>query len=105
MNKIQAYKIIFSLCKKENIFYQLNIKNDLSKLIFLNKSNKNILSIKYPNNNYIVGINQLFKFDYEINKEISNDITISDFKINLEYVPSYYTEEIKQNEPMNFFWE
>ena len=98
MNKIQAYKIIFSFCKKENIFYQINIKNDLSKLIFLDKSNKNILSIKYPNNNYIVGMNQLFKFDYEINKEISNDISISDFKINLEYIPSYYTEEIKQND-------
>ena len=97
MNKIQAYKIIFSLWQKENIFYQINIKNDLSKLIFLNKSNKNILSIKYPCNNYTVGINQLFKFDFEVNKEISNEITISDFRINMEYMPSYYTEEIKQN--------
>ena len=103
MNKIQAYKIIFSFCQKENIFYQINIKNDISKIIFLNKSNKNILTIKYPSNKYTVGINQLFTFNYEINKEISNDITISDFKINFEYVPSYYTEESKQNESMNIF--
>ena len=101
MNNIQAHKIIFSFCQKENIFYQINIKNDLSKLIFLNKSNKNILSIKYPSNNYLVGINQLFKFDFEINKEISDEITISDFKINLESIPSYYTEETKQNGNMN----
>ena len=29
MNKLQVHKIIFSLTKKENIFYQINIKNDL----------------------------------------------------------------------------
>ena len=103
MNKIQVNKIIFSFCKKENIFYQMNIKNDISKLIFLNKSNKNILNIKYPSNNYKVGINQLFKFDFDINKEISDDITISDFKINFESIPSYYTQEIKQNEQINLF--
>ena len=101
MDNIQVHKIIFSFCQKENIFYQINIKNDLSKLIFLNKSNKNILSIKYPSNNYLVGIKQLFKFDFEINKEISDEITISDFKINLEAIPSYYTEETKQNEHIN----
>ena len=103
MNKIQAHKIIFSFCKKENIFYQINIKNDLSKLIFLDKSNKNILSIKYPFNKHIAGINQLFKFDFEVNKEISDDITISSFKINMEPLPSYYNEEIKQNKKLNLF--
>ena len=97
MNKIQIYKIIFSFAKKENIFYQMNIKNDLSKLIFLDKSNKNILSIKYPSNNNIAGINQLFKFDFEVNKDISNDISIKDFKINLDSIPSFYTKEIKES--------
>ena len=103
MNKIQVNRIIFSFCKKENIFYQINIKNDISKIIFLNKSNKNILNVKYPYNKYKVGINQLFKFDFEINKEISDDISISDFKVNFESIPSYYTQEIKQNEQINLF--
>ena len=103
INKIQVNKIIFSFCKKENIFYQINIKNDVSKLIFLNKSNKNILNIKYPYTNYKVGINQLFKFEFGVNKEISDDISISDFKINFESIPSYYIQEIKPNEQMNFF--
>ena len=95
MNKLQVDKIIFSLSKKENIIYQINIKNDLSKIIFLNRLNKNILNIKYPLKKYIAGNNQLFKFDFELTKEILDDIKISNFTINLEYQPSYYTKEVK----------
>ena len=95
MNKLQVHKIIFSLCKKENIFYQINIKNDLTKIIFLNRLNKNILNLKYPLNKYVVGVNQLFKFDFEVTKEIIEDVTVSDFKINFESLPSFYTKEIK----------
>ena len=101
MNKMQVHKVIFSLCKKENIFYQINVNNDLSKLIFLNRTNKNILNLNYPLNQYVVGINQFFKFDFEVTKEIIKDITISDFKINFEAEPSYYTKEVKNatNQP------
>ena len=95
MNKLQVYKVLFSLCKKENIFYQINVKNDLTKIIFLNRLSKNILNIKYPLKKYVAGVNQLFKFDFEINKEILDDIKISDLKINFESQPSYYTKEIK----------
>ena len=95
MNKLQVHKIIFSFCKKENIYYQINIKNDLSKIIFLNRLNKNIINLNYPLKQYVVGINQFFKFDFEVTKENINDITISDFKINFEAQPSYYTKEVK----------
>ena len=98
MNKIHAHKVIFNLCKKENIFYQINIKNDLSKIIFLNKLNKNILNIKYPLKKYVAGINQLFRFDFEVNKEIVDDIKISDFKVIFESQPSYYTKEVKNTD-------
>ena len=95
MNKLQVDKIIFSLFKKENIFYQINIKNDLSKIIFLNRLNKNILNIKYPIKKYIAGNNQLFKFDFQLTKELFDDIKISNFTINFEYQTSYYTKEVK----------
>ena len=96
MNKLQVNKIIFSLCKKENIFYQINVKNDLSKIIFLNRLSKNILDIKYPLKKYVTGINQLFRFDFEVTKEIINDITISDFKINFESLQNFYIKETKK---------
>ena len=99
MNNLQVYKVIFSFNKKENIFYQIKIKNDLTKIIFLNNLNKNILNVKYPLKKYVAGINQLFKFDFEVNKEILDDITISDFKINFESQPSFYTKEIKNSNP------
>ena len=97
MNKLQVHKIIFSFCKKENIFYQIKIKNDISKIIFMNNLNKNILNVKYPLKRYLAGTNQLFKFDFEVNKEILDDIKISDFKMNFEAQPSFYEKEVKTN--------
>ena len=97
MNKLQVHKIIFSFCKKENIFYQIKIKNDISKIIFMNNLNKNILNVKYPLKKYLAGTNQLFKFDFEVNKEILDDIKISDFKMNFEAQPSFYEKEVKTN--------
>ena len=97
MNKLQVHKIIFSFCKKENIFYQIKIKNDISKIIFMNNLNTNILNVKYPLKKYLAGTNQLFKFDFEVNKEILDDIKISDFKMNFEAQPSFYEKEVKTN--------
>ena len=103
MNKIHVHKVIFNLCKKDNIFYQINIKNDLSKIIFLNKLNKNILNIKYPLKKYVAGVNQLFKFEFEVFKEILDDIKIADLKINFESLPSFYTvkDKDKNNNELN----
>ena len=98
MNKIHVHKVIFNFCKKDNIFYQINIKNDLSKIIFLNRLNKNILNIKYPLKKYVAGVNQLFKFDFEVNKEILDDIKIADFKINFDSLPNFNTIEDKNTE-------
>jgi hypothetical protein len=97
MDKLQVYKIIFSFCKKENIFYQIKVKNDISKIIFMNNLNTNILNVKYPLKKYLAGTNQLFKFEFEVNKEILDDIKISDFKMNFEAKPSFYEKEVKTN--------
>lgn len=97
MNKLQVHKIMFSFCKKENIFYQIKIKNDISKIIFMNNLNTNILNVKYPLKKYLAGTNQLFKFDFEVNKEILDDIKISDFKMNFEAKPGFYEKEVKSN--------
>jgi hypothetical protein len=45
----------------------------------------------------LAGTNQLFKFEFEVNKEILDDIKISDFKMNFEAIPSFYEKEVKTN--------
>ena len=64
----------------------------------MNRLNKNILNIKYPLKKYVAGVNQLFKFDFEVNKEILDDIKIADFKINFDSLPNFNTIEDKNTE-------
>ena len=78
--KILLTKIIFTLCKKEDIFYSINLPNELNKTIFIIDKETNILNIKYPKNMLTAGLNQLFKFEYIINKEQLNNIKITDYK-------------------------
>ena len=85
-SKLILSKIEFSFVKKENILYIINIpKIELSKTIFITNLNKNVLNFKFPSKNYISGVNQLFKLEYEVCKdpEIENNsnIKVSNYKI------------------------
>ena len=78
--KIILNKIIFTLCKKENIFYIINIPKELNKIIFISEEETNILKMKYPKKMITVGMNQYFRFEYIVNKEPINNIIITDYK-------------------------
>ena len=93
--KILLNKIIFSLCKKENIFYSINLPNEFNKAIFIIDKEKDVLKIKYPKKTLIAGIYQLFKFEYIINKEQINNIKITDYK------HSFQAEKINKNNSMS----
>ena len=82
--KILLTKIIFTLCKKENVYYYISLPNELNKTIFIIDKETNVLNIKYPKNMLTAGLNQLFKFEYIINKEQINNIKITDYKHMLQ---------------------
>ena len=77
--KILFKKIIFTLYKKENFFYKIDIPIELNKTIFIIEKETKILNIQYPGKILKAGINQLFKFEYIINKEPINNIKIADY--------------------------
>ena len=77
--KILFKKIIFTLCNKENIYYSIDIPIELNKTIFIIEKETKILNIQYPKKMLTVGINQLFKFEYIINKEPLSNIKITDY--------------------------
>ena len=78
--KILLKKIMFSLCKKENVYYSIDLPNEINKTIFLNGMETKVLNIQYPGKTLITGVNQLFKFQYIVNKEPINNIKINDYK-------------------------
>ena len=82
--KLYLNKVIFNLCKKENIFYEINIPSELDKTILLTGKSINVLNFKYPKKLTSVGINQLFTFEYEIKKQKVNKIKIIDYKMSYE---------------------
>ena len=82
--RINLYKVELTLCKKENIYYIINIPKIKDKTIILSGKNNNILNFKFPQKLTSVGINQFFKFNYEVNKQDINYIKITDYKISLE---------------------
>ena len=98
--KILFKKIIFNLCKKENIFYSIDIPIELNKTIFIIEKESKILNIQYPSKILKAGINQLFKFEYIINKEPINNIKITDYmnifngeSISLNNISSQFEED------------
>ena len=82
--KILLTKIMFTLCKKENIFFSIDIPNELNKTIFLSGKETKVLNIQYPKKLLTLGLNQLFKFEYIINKEPIENISITDYKHTFE---------------------
>ena len=82
--KIILNKVIFTFCKLENILYTINIPNELNKTILIKKTNKNVLDFKFPENMVNVGKNQLFRFEFEINKTPKKNIIISEYNMVLQ---------------------
>ena len=77
---IALKKILFTLCKKENIFYLIELPVELKNSIFITEKETNALKMQFPKKMLISGLNQLFKFEYIINKEQINNIVITDYK-------------------------
>ena len=71
---------MFTLCKKENILYSINIPNEIDKTIFLVGGDVDILSFNYPNNVLLSGVNQFYKFSYTVNKKKIENIKITNYK-------------------------
>ena len=78
--RISLNKVLFSFSKKENIFYSIEIPNDLNKTIFLSGKETKVLNIQCPKKTIIAGVEQLFKFKYFVNKEKIDNIKIKDYK-------------------------
>jgi hypothetical protein len=78
--KISLNKVILSFIKKENIFYSIDIPNELNKTIFLSGKENKVLNIQCPKKTIIAGVDQLFKFKYSVNKEKIDNIKIKDYK-------------------------
>ena len=78
--KITLNKIVFTLCKKENIFYSISLPYEIDKTIFLLGKEADIMNIIYPNKVLLSGINQLYKFSYSINKKNIDNIKIIEYK-------------------------
>ena len=88
--KIYLTQVEFSLEKKENIIYKIDLPINLNKMIFITNLNKKVLDIKIPKEKLTVGINQFNKFEIEINKEEIDEVQISQFKMSFMTIPSYY---------------
>ena len=92
--KIYLTQVEFILCKKENIIYKIELPNDFNKIIFITNLNKKVLNIKVPKEKLTVGVNQLNKFEVEVNKEEFNEVHITQFKMNFVSIPSYYKKTV-----------
>ena len=80
IGKISLNKVLFSFAKKENIFYSIDIPNELNKTIFLSGKENKVLNLQCPKKTIIAGVDQLFKFKYTVNKEKIDKIKIKDYK-------------------------
>ena len=93
--KIYLRQVDFTLCKKENIIYRMELPNDLNKMIFITNLNKKVLNIKVKKEKFTIGINQLNKFEVEVSKEEGyNDVKVNNFKMNFVAIPSYYKKTV-----------
>ena len=92
--KIYLTQVEFSLQKKDNIIYKIDLPINLNKMIFITNLNKKVLNIKIPKEKLTVGLNQYNKFEIEVNKEEFNEVQISQFKMNFMSIPSYYKKAV-----------
>ena len=92
--KIYITQVEFSLCKKENITYKIELSSDINKMIFITNLDKRVLNIKIPKEKITVGTNQLNKFEFEVSKEEYNEVQIAKFKMNFMSIPSYYKKVV-----------
>ena len=92
--KIYLTQVEFSLEKKENIIYKIDLPINLNKMIFISNLNKKVLNIKIPKEKLTVGLNQFNKFEIEVNKESIDEVQISQFKLNFLSIPSYYKKAV-----------
>ena len=92
--KIYLTQVEFSLVKKENIIYKIDLPINLNKMIFITNLNKKVLDIKIPKEKLTVGLNQYNKFDVEVNKEEIDEVQISQFKMSFISIPSYYKKSV-----------
>jgi len=92
--KIYLTQVEFSLSKKENIIYKIDLPINLNKMIFITNLNKKVLDIKIPKEKLTVGLNQYNKIDIEVNKEEIDDVQISQFKMSFMSIPSYYKKSV-----------
>ena len=92
--KIYLTQVEFSLEKKENIIYKIDLPINLNKMIFISNLNKKVLDIKIPKEKLTVGLNQFNKFEIEVNKESIDEVQISQFKLNFLSIPSYYKKAV-----------
>lgn len=92
--KIYLTQVEFTLCKKENITYKIELSSDINKMIFITNLDKRVLNIKIPKEKITVGTNQLNKFEFEVSKEEYNEVQIAKFKMNFISIPSYYKKVV-----------
>ena len=88
--KMYITRAELTLCKKENIIYQIDLPCNINKMIFLTNLNKKVLNIKVPKEKLTVGVNQLNVIECEVNKEELDEVQIADFKMNFFSIPSYF---------------
>ena len=88
--KMYITRVELTLCKKENIVYQIDLPCSINKMIFLTDLNKKVLNIKMPKEKLTVGVNQLNVIECEVSKQELDEVQIADFKMKFFSIPSYF---------------
>ena len=88
--KIYITRAELTLCKKENIVYQIELPCNINRIIFITDINEKVLNIKVPKEKFTVGVNQLNLIECEVNKKELDDAQIADFKMSFFCIPSYF---------------
>ena len=92
--KLYLTQVEFILDKKSNIIYKIELPNDIDKMIFMTNLSKKVLNIKVPKEKFTVGVNQLNKFEIEVNKEELDEVQVTQFKMNFISIPGYYKKTV-----------
>ena len=87
--KMYITRAELTLCKKENIIYQIDLPFNINKMIYITDLNKKVLNIKVPKEKLTAGLNQLNVFECQVNKEELDEVHIADFKMSFLSISSY----------------